>query len=180
MARPYPKFTYEDYLLLPEDKRYEIIGGELALVPSPGFKHQEILGRLHVVLRQFVEKKALGKVCISPPDVVLSKINVVQPDLFFISKERFPVITEKNIQGPPDLVVEILSSDPEKDKIIKRKPYAKFGVTEYWIVDPEEKSIEVMELEEKGFRTVSIFKSQDVLASKTFSDLDLNIEEVFA
>ena len=180
MARPYPKFTYEDYLLLPEDKRYEIIGGELALVPSPGFKHQEILGRLHVVLRQFVEKKALGKVCISPLDVVLSKINVVQPDLFFISKERFPVITEKNIQGPPDLVVEILSSDPEKDKIIKRKLYAKFGVKEYWIVDPEEKSIEVMELEEKGFRTVSIFKSQDVLASKTFSDLDLNIEEVFA
>src|SRR3972149_6548820 len=180
MGRPYPKFTYDDYLLLPEDKHYELIEGELIMVPSPGFKHQEILLTLAQVLSKFVKENNLGKIIIAPFDVVLASTDVVQPDILFISRERFSIITEANIQGPPDLGVEILSSNLEKDQVIKRKLYAKFGVKEYWIVDPEGKNVEVMELEEKGFRTVAIFKSNDVLTSKTFPGLNLRIKEVFS
>ena len=180
MGRPYPKFTYEDYLLLPEDKHYELIEGELVMVPSPGRKHQRVLGRLYQTLSRFLERKNLGELYMAPFDIMLSPTVVVQPDLLFVSRERLLIITEANIQGPPDLVAEILSSDHEKDRGIKKKLYAKFGVEEYWIVDPEGKSIEVMELEEKGFRTVGIFKSKDVLTTKTFPGLNIKTFEVFS
>ena len=180
MGRPYPKFTYDDYLLLPEDKHYELIEGELIMVPSPGFKHQEILLTLAQVLSKFVKENNLGKIIIAPFDVVLASTDVVQPDILFVSRERFSIITEENIQGSPDLVVEILSSNPEKDTVIKRKLYAKFGVREYWIVDPAIKNIEVMELEEKGFRTLGFFKTKNVLTSKIFPGLNLKISQVFS
>src|SRR3989304_5917025 len=105
MGRPYPKFTYDDYLLLPEDKRYELIEGELIMVPSPGRKHQEVLGNLYLFLRKFVEESHFGKIFIAPFDVVFSSYDVVQPDIIFVTKERLQIITEENIQGAPDLVI---------------------------------------------------------------------------
>lgn len=179
MARPYPKFTYEDYLLLPEDKRYELVEGELIMVPAPNTEHQRIIGNLYLQLRQFVEERKIGEVFIAPYDVVLSRYDVVQPDLIFVSEKKLNIITEQNIQGVPDLVIEILSPDQNRDRIIKKKLYAKYGIKEYWIVDPESQTVEVMELDKKGYQTVATFSKEDKLTSTTFPGFSLPLKEIF-
>jgi len=103
-VRPRIKFTYEDYKSLPESetKRYELLGGELVVVPSPPVYHQRISGNLEFILRQFVQEKGLGRVYHAPLDVVLGEgeeREVVQPDIFFISKEREKIIAKEEIRG---------------------------------------------------------------------------------
>ncbi|RLE13973.1 Uma2 family endonuclease [Candidatus Aerophobetes bacterium] len=174
------KFTYQDYLLLPEDKRYEIIEGELIIVPSPGFTHQSISGNLGFLLRRFIREKKLGIILNAPMDVVLSEENVVQPDILFISKKRASIITEKNIQGAPDLVIEILSPNTKKkDSILKRKLYAKFGVKEFWLVDPEKKEIEVLTFKKEGFERTGLYHQDEVLISPLLPGLKIPLREVF-
>ncbi|RMD91413.1 MAG: Uma2 family endonuclease, partial [Calditrichaeota bacterium] len=130
------QFTYDDYLQLHDDgKRYEIIEGELFMTPAPNIQHQNILSELGERLRKFVLKKHLGIVLYAPCDVILSKTNVVQPDILYVSKINQAIITDKNIQGAPDLVVEITSATTlERDLVLKKKLYGKYGVKEYWIV----------------------------------------------
>ena len=174
------KFTYEDYLHFPEDKRYEIIDGEVHMVPSPGEAHQDVCANLAFVLRVFVKENALGKVYFAPLDVVFSEIDVVQPDIMFISKERLNIITERNIQGAPDLIVEIISPSSEyRDRVIKRKLYSKYGVKEYWLVDLEKKEIEVMGLKESGLETVKIYKRTDILESLVLKGIKIKLDEIF-
>ena len=103
------KLTYADYQKTPDDERYELLNGELVVSPSPTEIHQYILGQLFLRLGAFIYGRNLGKVYFSPFDVVLSDADVVQPDLLFVSNERSEIITPDNIQGAPDLVVEILS-----------------------------------------------------------------------
>ena len=103
------KFTYEDYLLFPEDgKRHEIINGDHFMSPSPLTKHQKISSALHRIIGSFIHERRLGHLLAAPMDVVLSDFDVVEPDLLFISTARASIITDKNIQGAPDLVIEIL------------------------------------------------------------------------
>ncbi len=147
-ARPV-HWTYEDYLLFPEDgKRYEIVEGEKLVTPAPLPKHQTVLANLIRLLVQFLEGKDLGKWFPSPIDVVFAQESVVQPDLIFIRKDRLQIIGERAITGAPDLVVEVVSASSRKlDSITKRKLYAGYGVNEYWIVDPELERIEILVLE---------------------------------
>ena len=174
------KFTYQDYLLLPEDKRYEIIEGELFMVPAPIPYHQDIFRSLFRVLTDYAQSKNLGKVYSAPIDVVLSDENIVQPDILFISKQRLSIITEKNIQGAPDLVVEILSpGTAEKDKILKRKLYAKFGVKEFWLVDGKKKEIEVLSLQEEDLKRWKVYTGEETLCSSLWQDIRIPINEVF-
>lgn len=126
-----------------------------------------------------MEKNNLGKICIAPFDVVLSSLDVVQPDLIFISKARSKLITDKNLQGAPDLVIEILSEDKKKDQIIKRKLYARYGIKEYWIVDPEVENIEIMKLKKEGYQTTSLRTLPEILTSPTFPGLSLSLSEIF-
>jgi len=175
------KFTYKDYKSLPESetKRYELMEGELIMVPSPNEYHQRVSGRLEFILRAFVEGKNLGRVYYAPLDVHLGE-DVVQPDILFISRERFSIITEEEIQGAPDLVIEILSpATAERDQTYKKTLYARHGVREYWIVDPEEKTIKVMTLGKAGFESSGTYKKSDVLKSSIFSGLTINLPEVF-
>ena len=138
------KYTYEDYLKTPDDERYELIEGELLMTPSPIPKHQRISRELEFEIIKFVKANDLGEVFYAPCDVYLDNENVVQPDILFISKERLNIIGEKNIQGAPDLAIEIISeSTAYRDLVQKKKLYAKFGVKEYWIVIPGEESIEI-------------------------------------
>jgi len=151
------KFTYHDYVQLPGDKRYELVEGELFLVPSPNLYHQRISRQLEMALWQYIGRHALGEVFDAPCDVVLSEINVVQPDLLFVSTERRGILADANVQGAPDLVVEILSpSTGQRDLGIKRSLYAKYGVPEYWIVDPDSQTIEVLSWTETGYRTEAV------------------------
>jgi len=174
------KFTYEDYLHFPEDKRYEIIDGEVYMVPSPGRDHQDASWNLEFTLGIFVKERRLGKVYHAPFDVVLSEIDVVQPDIMFISKERLNIITEKNIMGAPDLIIEILSESSEyRDRVIKKKLYSKYGVKEYWLVDPGKKEIEVMALQESGLETVRICGKEDILESLILKGLKIKLDEIF-
>ena len=142
------KFTYEDYLLFPEDgRRHELIDGEHYVTPSPITQHQKISGSLLVSLWTYVQQTKAGHVLAAPMDVILSDFDVVQPDLLFISKDRAAILTEKNIQGAPDLLVEILSTSTRKtDEIIKRKLYEQHRVSEYWIIDPELETVKVYRL----------------------------------
>jgi len=139
------KFTYEDYLLFPEDgRRHELIDGAHYVTPSPITKHQRISVNLLISVGTHLQQTKAGHVLAAPMDVILSNLDVVQPDLLFISKDRASILTEKNIQGAPDLLVEILSSSTRKtDEIIKRKLYEQHRVSEYWIIDPELETVKV-------------------------------------
>ena len=180
MQNPQIKFTYSDYLLLPEQDRRELIDGDFYVVPSPNVRHQNIARDLGVILWDFVRTSDLGVVLWAPMDVVLSEENVVQPDILFISNQRRHIIVENNISGAPDLVIEILSpGTADRHRGLKLGVYARYGVQEYWIVDPNESSVEVMELGDQGYSTVGRYVSGDV-ASSLLPGLRVALDEVFA
>jgi len=187
MAKAAIKFTYEDYKSLPESERerFELLEGELVpMPPSPSEPHQWIAGELAFHLRRFVKERQLGRVYDAPFDVVLGEPGderVAQPDILFVSKARRQIIQKDEIRGAPDLVVEILSpATAEKDRSYKRTLYAKHGVREYWIVDPEEKTIEVLELRQRGYERFALYKKQDTLTSPLLSGLQIPLLEVFS
>ena len=105
------RLTYDDFLLFPDDgKRHELIDGEHFVTPSPNLRHQELLGRLHLAIAtHLATRRHLGRVFLSPFDVVFTKYDVVEPDLLFVAGDRLDILTKQNVQGPPALVVEILS-----------------------------------------------------------------------
>ena len=182
MTSPNPmiKFTYEDYLNTPDDKRYELIDGELILAPAPRRDHQRVDMRLGWRLGMFVEENGLGVVYSAPRDVVFSNTDIVQPDLMFISNERMHIDTEAEVWGGPDLVVEILSpSTAARDRTAKRALYAEHDVSEYWIADPDVRTIAVMLLGEQGFETVAVYGEGDTLVSPTLPGFSILVDEVF-
>ncbi len=174
-------FTYQDYLQLPNDgKRYEIINGELIMAPSPLTKHQQISGELFLKLGNFVKERKLGVILHAPLDVVLSEQNVLQPDIIFITKERQEIITEKNISGAPDLVIEILSpSTAYYDLFDKKELYEQFRVKEYWIVDPMRHWIEVYNQQVNKFVLTQKLEKKGRLESAVLKGLALKMEELF-
>ena len=174
------KLTYEDYAKTPDDERYELIDGELVPMPSPRMIHQRLLLKLATLLNAFIQADFLGSVFIAPFDVVLSDTNTLQPDILFISNEREGILTELNVQGAPDLAIEILSpSDPNRDKIRKRAIYERHGVNEYWLVDPYDRSITVLLLEGDAYQTAGIYTEGDTLTSSTLSGFTLNLADLF-
>ncbi len=174
------KYTYADYLKTPDDKRYELIEGELYMTPSPKTDHQRIFRKLEVRMAHFVEKNELGEVFFAPYDVYFDKENVVQPAILFVSKERLDIITEDNIKGAPDLIVEILSeSTAYRDTIQKKMLYARFGVKEYWIVAPKEAMIEVYTLKNKEYALAGTYFKEDTLVSRTLAGFKVEFKEIF-
>ena len=117
-AQPADKLTYEDYCAAPADERYELLDGDLIMVPAPNLKHQHVLGNLHYHLRQFITEHGTGRLLLAPCDVFLSDTNVVQPDLLFVSRQREHLLSDgEKVRGAPDLVVEVLSpSTADKDR----------------------------------------------------------------
>lgn len=171
------KLTYGDYLLLPEGNRYEIIEGELFMTPSPRTIHQRVIVKLFQLINDFVKKGKLGEVFIAPYDVLLSKYDIVQPDIIFVSKENARIVTELNIQGTPDLVVEILSpSNKEIDLLLKKKLYAASGIKEYLIADPANKSVKLFNLGKTGYMEA---KTGNILKSLLLNGLEIDISGIF-
>lgn len=156
------KLTYDDYAAFPEDgRRHEIIDGEHYVVPSPIIKHQATSGRLFYSLMAYLKQNPIGRVFSAPCDVVMSDLDIVQPDILYIANERAEIITEKNIQGTPDLVVEILSeSTRHTDEITKRKLYERFGVSEYWVVDPVVDSVKIYRRIDGRYQRVAEISSE--------------------
>jgi Uma2 family endonuclease len=174
------KLTYEDYCLLPEDRRYEVIDGEPFLTPAPTLFHQAVLSRLNRLLEDFVQATGLGVVLQAPCDVVLSTFDILQPDTFFVSAPRRPILTEKYVAGAPDLVVEVLSPSTEsRDRVAKAKRYATFGVREMWLVDPDAKTIEVLVNSAEGFRREALYGEADTVRSTILSGLEFPAGPIF-
>jgi Uma2 family endonuclease len=115
------KYTYKDYLETPEDKRFELIEGELLMTPSPITKHQRISRELGFALHKFVTEHKIGEVLVAPLDVYFDDRNVVQPDILFISRERSSIIGDKNAQGAPDLAIEIISESTAYRDLVQKK-----------------------------------------------------------
>ena len=180
VAKPTTKLTYQDYARTPEGEIWELIDGEKFMPPSPGAAHQRIDMRLGSRLHAFVDDRALGEVFSAPFDVVLSDLDVVQPDLLFVSNERSHIVTHANVRGAPDLVVEIRSpSTAGRDWTIKRDLYARYGVKEYWVVDPNERRIWVMLLGDGSLDEVGSYGTGDVLASPTLEGLTIDLDDIF-
>jgi Uma2 family endonuclease len=173
--------TYEDYLALPDDRnRYEIIEGELYVSPAPAPRHQEVLSELFAILKTHVDENNLGKVLFSPIDVLLGPTNVVQPDLLFIAKERLDIITERNIQGPPDLIVEVLSPSTEQtDRSDKLQLYARSKVPHYWIVDPTRHSIEAYALGEDAYTLEASASGTAAFKPSLFPEFALDLGRIW-
>lgn len=135
--------TYKTLLDMPDDgNKYEIIGGELFVTAAPAEPHQWALSQLITELNIHVRANNLGRVYPAPVDVRLEPHEIVQPDIIFISRERLHIYQGSVVEGPPDLVVEILSpSTRKRDETIKLAPYARTGVREYWMVDIDARTI---------------------------------------
>ena len=174
-------FTYDDYLAIDDGNRYEIIEGVLFLTPSPGIIHQHVVSKIETVIRDFVEKTNLGMVLIAPLDVVLDKSMVLQPDVLFVSRERYHIITASCLKGGPDLVVEVISpSSGVRDRIKKSKIYRRYGVKEYWLVDPGARTVEVLAEGERGWFVAGAYDEEEILTSPLLPGLQVKLKELFA
>lgn len=150
---PDARLTYDDFLLFPDDGlRHELIDGAHYVTPSPNLHHQELVGRLHLSLGAFLEDRPdRGRLFLSPFDVVFSFHDVVEPDLVFVAPDQLDILTAKNIQGTPALVIEVLSpSTRKRDRHVKRLLYERAGVREYWLVDPEQACVTFYRREADG------------------------------
>ena len=181
-AQPAVKLTYEDYCAAPADSRYELLDGELTMVPAPNLKHESVRSRLGRELINFIVEHKLGELFYAPCDVLLSNNDIVQPDLLFVSREREHLLSGgRNVQGAPDLVVEILSpSTAERDRGEKRELYSKHGVTEYWLVDPMAETVEIHRLQGDILIPSRTFRRNETLRSELFPGLEINLDEVFS
>ncbi|MBI4565995.1 MAG: Uma2 family endonuclease [Planctomycetes bacterium] len=174
-----PRKTVDDYMKLPEGTLAELIDGEILMSPSPTSRHQIVVGRMYEALSQFVHPRGLGQVLLSPLDVHLPSGDVVEPDLIYISSERRNILQDW-IRGAPDLLIEIVSPyNIERDRLVKRELYARNSVNEYWIVDPTEKSVEVLMLSGGRYAPGGYFKKGDVLRSPILPDLSLQMTGLF-
>lgn len=178
------RLTYDDFLLFPDDgKRHEIIDGVHYVTPSPNRRHQQLVGRLYARIAWFLEANPhVGEIYLAPFDVVLSHFDVVEPDLLFVAGAQKDILTDKNVQGPPALVVEVLSKSTRKrDAQTKRRLFERTGVQEYWLVDPELDSVQVFRPADGRLRRVAEFTSEDdhTLATPLLPGWTLALRELF-
>jgi len=176
------RLTYEDYAALPDERgRYQLIEGDLFVTPSPSTGHQRVSRNLGLVLAAFVKEHRLGAVFYAPIDVIVSRDTVVVPDIVFLGRDRMHLVSERGIEGGPDLVVEILSPKTRRmDRITKMRLYANAGVREYWLVDPKAQTIEAFALERGAWVLRAALAEREVLTSALLPGLEIALGDVFA
>ena len=180
------RLTFADFLLFPDDgQRHELIDGVHYVTPSPDLGHQELVGRLYLAIGNFLEtRRHLGRVFLSPLDVVLSDHDVVEPDLLFVAGDQQGLLTEANVQGPPALVIEVLSPGTRcRDEGIKRQLFERTGVREYWLVDPKRSRVLVCRRSQDGSLSVVATLAHDgdeLLSTPLLPEFRLSMAELFA
>lgn len=180
MVNTQVKLTYEDYVELPDDRRYEIIDGELYEMTAPSIRHQEILFNLSLIFGPYVRVNRLGLVFFAPIDVMFAEDSVVQPDLIFISESRRHIVQDHAIVSAPDFVLEILSpSTAAHDRSRKADLYARYGMAEYWIVDSETETIEIRRLGDTSYDPAEIHDS-GAISTVLIPGLEVHLDDVFA
>ncbi|MBC7074688.1 MAG: Uma2 family endonuclease [Syntrophomonadaceae bacterium] len=177
------EYTYEDYLKLPEDPgyRFEILEGCLLKEPSPSLHHQRVSSALYRQLAAFFDQfDPKGELFYAPLDVTLTDRNVVQPDILFVSGARKDIMRKERIDGPCDLVVEIMSPmSRRKDRVQKMEIYRQAGILHYWLVDPEDNILEAFMLKDGNYMLVFTGGPGDRFFHPEFPGLSLNLDKVF-
>ncbi len=172
--------TYEDYAKMPDDERWELINGELIVVPGANFDHQWNQAKLGRWMLPFVDERNLGVVLFSPFAVKLLDTDVVQPDVMFISKEREHIITGAYLEGAPDLVVEILSpSTSRRDWNEKPELYALHGVKEYLVMDPSNKIVWRLTLKDGALEIEQTYYEGDTVTSTVLEGFSIAVDDIF-
>ena len=178
------KLTYDDFVLFPDDgQRHELIDGEHYVTPSPNLKHEAIVRNLLTLMGPYLRDRRIGKVYAAPLDVVFSHFDVVEPDVLYVSEARRQVLTPQNVQGAPDLVVEVGSPGTRRrDEKLKHQLYERFGVSDYWVVDPDLDVVRVYRLAEGRYVRVQELSLDlgEVLATPLLPGLDLPLSDLFS
>ena len=174
--------TAADLAAIPDDgEQYELIGGEIIMVPPPATYHQDVLSFFIGKLEAIVRPRHLGKVFPSPTNVHAAKHEVYQPDILFVRRDNLSIVERDGVHGVPDFVLEILSpSNAYYDLKHKKDIYEQIGVREYWIVDPMDNSIECFVNSEQGFSTVFLGKKSGRACSVVIPEFCVEVEEVFS
>lgn len=178
------KLTYDDLLAMPDDGlRRELIDGELYVTPSPNHRHQSIVLNLAFLIKSFLREHRIGRVFVAPLDVLLSQVDVVEPDVLFVSRQReSEVLSDKYLVAAPDLVVEVGSPTTRRtDERVKHRLYERFAVSEYWIVDPDLDAIKVLRLTDGRYERVAELSldRSDILRTPLLPGLDMRLAEIF-
>jgi Uma2 family endonuclease len=181
MALERTALTYRDYETLPDDgRRYQILDGALDVTPAPSPDHQEVLARLNDAVRRHVEADGLGRTFFAPIDVILADTTIVQPDLVFLDAGRTRLISRRGIEGAPTLVVEVLSPGTAAvDRGAKLRLYARYGVTFYWIVDLDARTIDAYEWTPEGYRLAARGRGAAPVVLPPFEQLALVPESLW-
>ena len=178
-----PLISIYDLESMPDDGNiYELFEGKLFVSNLPALNHQAVMTDLAVVLTNYLNQNSIGKVWIKPV-VIFDEYNSANPDLVFVAKKRISQIASGiHIVGAPDLAIEIMSPGAEnvrRDQVVKRQTYAKFGVKEYWVVEPTVEMIEISLLQENVLASVGVFRNSDEISSPLLPDLKFTVKDVF-
>jgi Uma2 family endonuclease len=179
--------TYDDLQRLPDDHmRHELIDGEHYVTPAPSPKHQRVLGRVYFHICSYLEEHPLGRAYFAPFDVVFTQIDCVEPDMLYVSREREErQLTEKNLAGAPDLVVEVLSPSTKRvDEGAKLRLYERFGVPEYWVFDAEAEKVRVYRLKDGRLELFAELSrrqgtSVQILSTPLLPGLEIPLDKIF-
>jgi Uma2 family endonuclease len=181
ITKPAGTWTYEDLFSLPDDgRRYEIIEGELYEMPSPSWVHAAVITNLITFLIPIVTRLG-GRWFTAPLDIFFQGANPVQPDILILLPDWSGSLTQRGIEGAPDLLIEVLSpSNRGHDLLTKRALYARAGVREYWLVDPEARAIEILTLDRDAFHLAVAVSGGDPLVSPLLGRLPITANDLFA
>lgn len=173
--------TVADYMQMPDDgPRYELIEGELLMAPAPNRYHQTISFNLTLILGNYVRKNRLGNIYVAPFDIIFDEHNVLQPDIIYFSRSRASALTKAGASGAPDMAIEIVSPGAEKrDRVLKRKIFARSGVEELWLILPERRRIEIYRLAEDREHPVETISQTGQFTSPMFPGLTITAADVF-
>ncbi|OLS16024.1 MAG: hypothetical protein RBG13Loki_0352 [Promethearchaeota archaeon CR_4] len=177
-------FTYADIEKLPEwpeGPLLEIIDGVLFMVPSPNLLHQEICLNLATILRNLIQDHHLGRIFTAPIDVIFTEKCVAIPDIVYVSKSRENILNPKNIAGVPDLVIEVLSENKNRDLVTKKKLYEHFGVPDYWIIDPVTQKVLLYSFDPKTkkFHSPVTRTGQETITAKGLPGIKIPVTHIF-
>jgi Uma2 family endonuclease len=177
----FPPLTVENYKLLPETgPRYQLIQGDLYMAPAPNRFHQEISRNLQFELHSYLKRNPIGKIFNAPFDVYLDEINVFQPDILIVLNQQLGILTEEGAEGAPELVVEILSPKTRRlDLVNKKLEYARAGVKELWIIDPEPRSLAIHQLTSDGVEKIRQLGEGDNLSTDLLPGFNVAVETIF-
>ena len=175
------KLTWDDIKDLPEDAgRTEIVDGDLVMAPAPSYRHQDIATALGAKIYPFVKEHTLGKFFSSAVHVILADHVNYAPDLCFVADSRLDLLKAPVIQGPPDLIIEIMSeSNRTHDTVVKFSHYEQYGVREYWLVDPRDDHIHVYSLQQGSYVSLGAFAAGGRVETRVLEGLDLDPAEIF-